>query len=430
MRKLSILAAIMAMVCGCDKSTQTQTSADASVQTEAIEAAEAPASCRTTPSATADRDTWTAANNNFGFEMLRAVPATDSVVFSPYSVERAMGMLLDGACGKTAAEIMTALRLPDAGNNSQIGAEIEAEMLKTNGEQHTIDIDNHLWIEQTYALRDDYLEKMTQAYTAKPEFVNFSGAPNEARTKINDFIAQVTHDKIQNILPAEAVTALTRVILTNAVYFKGPWRNNFNEKLTDKADFRTDAGTVQVDMMHHTARHAAYIDDAVTAFDMDFAEANYALMIVMPNVAADETKLSTALDNLTSKLDAASFKAMREKMSPTQVALNMPKFRIEYGASLKDLLRKLGVSAAFSSPDFSAMTDNRDLYLSDVLHKAFIDVNENGAEAAAATAVVMKLRAAIPQKDPLVITVDHPFAFAIVEKSTQTTLFAGRVTKI
>jgi serpin B len=431
MRKFGLLAAMGITFCGCSKSQSTQTTADAVVQTGAVEnvAAATDTTCNRVHTANATRELWSAANNAFGFEMLRATKPGDSVVVSPYSVERAMGMLLDGACGDTAAEIQKALKLPDAGNNSQIGAEIEAEMLKTFDDKHTIDIDNHLWIQQSYALQSNYIDQMKLHYAATPESVDFAGATEDARKYINDFIAKATHDKIKEILPANAVTSLTRLILTNAVYFKGPWRNNFNESATTKADFRTAAGTQQVDMMHHTASHAVYEADQFVAFDMDFSAANYALMIVLPK-ADENTDVAAALADLEKGISSIVFKQIRAEMKSEQVALNMPKFRVEYGASLKELLIQLGVQSAFSTPDFSAITGNRELYLSDVLHKAFIDVNENGAEAAAATAVVMKLRSAMPMRKPISITVDHPFLFAIVEKSTQTALFLGRVTKI
>ena len=428
-----LLAAAAIAFCGCSKSQSMQTSADAAVQTKAIESAPndaAPtADCKPTVTSNATTEMWAAANNAFGFEMLKATNPDFSVVVSPYSVERAMGMLLEGACGDTASEIQKALKLPQANNNSQAGAEIEANILKTLDEHHTIDIDNHLWIQQSYKLRDDYIQSVKKFYNATPENVDFAGATEESRNYINEFIAKATHDKIRDILPGGSVTPLTRLILTNAVYFKGPWLHNFNENNTNKADFKTATGTVQVDMMHHTASHAYSETDSLIAFDMDFGSADYAMMIMMPKIN-ESSDVAVALADLENNLSSISFKQIRSQMKSGKVSLYMPKFKVEFGASLKAMLLKLGVQNAFTSPDFSAITGTRELFLDDVLHKAFIDVNENGAEAAAATAVTMTLRMALPQQDPPVIRVDHPFVFAIVEKSTQTILFVGRVTRI
>lgn len=436
MKPYMLLAAAAIALCGCSKSQTTQTTADTANQTQAAETAPntkdtamPSENCKPATSSNATTEMWAAANNAFGFEMLKATNPSSSVVVSPYSVERAMGMLLEGACGDTAAEIQKALKLPNANNNSQAGAEIEAEILKTLDDNHTIDIDNHLWIQQSYKLRDEYIQNVKKFYAAAPETVDFAGATEESRKHINDYIAQVTHDKIRDILPANAVTSLTRLILTNAVYFKGPWRHSFKENATQKADFRTAAGTIQVDMMHHTESHAFCETDKLVAFDMDFASANYSMMIMMPKIGAT-SDVAAALTDLEKDLSSISFKQIRAQMKSGQVSLYMPKFKVEFGASLKTMLRELGVQNAFSNPDFSAITGTRELYLDDVLHKAFIDVNENGAEAAAATAVVMKLRSALPMREPHTITVDHPFVFAIVEKSTQTILFVGRVTTI
>lgn len=379
-------------------------------------------------SATISAEQWADANNAFGMTLLAKMPAKTTVV-SPYSVERAVGMVYEGACGDTAAEMRKALALPDASNLSLAGAEIEKAMLGNIAEGTTLAIDNRVWLEKTYVLLEDYVGRVKTAYNAAPTALDFKGDPDGSRIKINDDVAASTKDRIQNLLPPGTVDNLTRLVLTNAVYFKAPWMNAFVPEKTVKADFMGVAGTTSVDMMHHIKNHRVYMDDAFVAFDMDFTGGNYAFMVVLPKVA-EGTSGADALKNVEAMLTADKMRQVRNQMDEIKVDLAMPKFKIEAGTVLGPILRELGMNLAFGGADFRGISGEKDLFISEVIHKAFIEVTEEGAEAAAVTAVVMKIRMIHHEDEPMKISVDHPFFFSIVEKSSGTALFVGHVTDL
>ena len=373
---------------------------------------------------------WVVANNDFGLKMLRNIELKESVVVSPFSAERALGMTLDGAVGATEAELRTALSLPEAANLSAAGAEIEKIVVKNdNPDVYSIHVDNRVWINGGLKLLDAYSNSIKTNYLAEPRTLNFSGDPEGSRKTINDDIAKSTENKILDLIKPRMITPLTRSVLTSAIYFKSPWRHTFDKNSTAKETFYTVGGSVQVDMMHHTKSHPYMHNDELTAFELDFA-GNYSLLVAMPNLQ-DNGKSIEALvtreKNMTGAKIVDMHKAMRNE-SRSELRLSMPKYRIEYDDSLKSMLESFGVKTAFdgSKADFSRMTTDTDLYISEVVQKAFIDVNEEGAEAAAATAVIMNTRAMMPrQGDPIVVKVDHPFMYALIENSTGTALFMG-----
>lgn len=436
MKKVLIFAGLICALAsaGCSKSqvTPAPESPDANTVGEAdmrkVNVDDLAACVQTESSATISAEQWADANNAFGMTLLAKMPAKTTVV-SPYSVERAMGLVYEGACGDTAAEMRKALALPDASNLSFAGAEIEKTMLGNIAEGMTLAIDNRVWLEKTYVLLDDYVGRVKSAYNAAPTALDFKGDPEGSRIKINDDVAASTKDRIQNLLPPGTVDNLTRLVLTNAVYFKAPWMNEFVPEKTEKADFLGVAGTTSVDMMHHIKNHYVYMDEAFVAFDMDFTGGNYAFMVVLPKVAEGASG-ADALKNVEAMLTADKMRQVRNQMDEIKVDLAMPKFKLEAGTFLGPILRELGMKLAFGGADFRGISGEKDLFISEVIHKAFIEVTEEGAEAAAATAAVMKTRMIHHDDEPMKISVDHPFFFSIVEKSSGTALFLGHVTDL
>ncbi len=448
MKKAILIALMTGLVsfCGCSKKQSTEDVESPSEQAEVQQNQEetVPANhCDTPADAPMTAQDWANANNEFGFNMLRRT--TKSTVISPYSAERALGMVYDGACGDTAQEMRKALSLSDAPNLSKAGAEIENAMLAnvaaddanepaegTMAGPHmpSIYIDNRIWLETTYELKSDYVESVGSSYRAKPTQINFSGDPDGSRKTINDDVAKTTRDKIQDLIKPGMITPLTRLVLTNAVYFKAQWKEKFEEARTAKEKFYGTAGEQDVDMMSHNKKHNVYQDENVTVLEMPFY-GDYSLIVMLPNTK-DTQDGAQALATFESTVNAVEFSKYLSQMNIKMVDLKMPKFRIEYDASLTDMLKDLGMNTAFTGEaNFSRMTDKNDLYISNVVQKAFIDVNENGTEAAAATAVLMKTRAMLrePEFEKIKITVDHPFLYALVENSNHTALFLGRVSE-
>lgn len=435
MKKELLVTALAGLisVSGCAKKPATE-DAETVKESASAEAPQASSKCEQAADAEISAEDWTKANNDFGFNMLRKT--SGSAVVSPYSAERALGMIHDGACGDTGAEMRAALSLPNAKNLSASGAEIEKSMLikPEEGEEAdpgapVIHIDNRVWADASLTLKDPYVSEVKANYTATPTNVSFSGDPEAARKLINDDIAKSTEQKIQDLIPSGAINSLTRLVLTNAVYFKGSWKDNFNADNTKKEKFAAVDGEQEVDMMHHKRSHRVYQDDAMTAFEMRF-NGNYSLIVMLPKVE-DNAKGAEALAAVEKTLTADKLAKILDEAQPTQVNLSMPKFRIETSAPLTEMLKSLGMNKAFSTDaDFSRMS-NTELFVSSVLQKAYIDINENGAEAAAATAGIMMMRAAMPiPAEPLTITVDHPFDYVLIETSHNTAIFVGRVEKI
>ena len=381
-----------------------------------------------------DAQQWADANNAFGFKMLAHVAQNDSAakghVVSPYSAERAVGMVLDGACGDTLTQIYTAMQLPLAKNVSAAGAQVDKYFGEEFDPNVTIDIDNKVWVEKTISLLEDYTTSLKANYDITVRDMDFKGDPEGSRKTINDDIYKATHEKISELIPQGMISPLTRAVLTNAIYFKAPWAENFDEAATDKADFFAADGVVKVDMMHHTKNHRVFVDDKLTAVALPFAESPFALIVLMPT-PSDQPQ-PDALKALQESMDAKAFRELPQKMISKQTILSLPKFKIETSIPLNSLLKSLGMPAAFTdAADFSRMTGKQDLFISDVIQKAFIDVNEKGAEAAAATAVVMRVKSmARPDPEPpITVTINHPFMYALVESQSGAILFLGDVQK-
>ncbi len=423
MKKTFVMASMITAVgmMGCSKPQPTPETPNPEASAPIAEADSAPQTktCQNPSTVEIDADTWADANNTFGLKLLAAQKGT--AVVSPYSAERVLGMTLDGACGDTASEMRTALSLPDAKNLSEAGSLLEQAMLE-NTDKIELSIDYRIWTKIN--LKDAYQTSIKANYGIEPTTLDFAADPEKARTTINDDIAKSTQNRIQNLLAPGSITSLTSTVLTNAVYFKAPWDKAFKAQNTQKADFYGLDGTTQVDMMHHTAQHFAFENDHYTAFTMDFKNANYSFMVILPKESRAE-----ALANVESNLSAASIREILNQFAPFDVALSMPKFRIDTTTMLTDILKNLGMKKAFGEADFSSMTD-ADVRISEVVQKAFLEVSEEGAEAAAATGVVMQLRMAPPRLKSMTINVDHPFLYGIIERSTGTLLFVGRVTTL
>ncbi|MBO4351325.1 MAG: serpin family protein [Proteobacteria bacterium] len=442
MRKaLLITSFAMIGLCGCSKAQTpevVETPAANAPEAQAPEG-EAPAAqdekkadaseCKR-PDATIDEKAWSDASNSFSLNLLRATSSKlSNTVVSAYSVERAFGMVLEGACGDTAKQMQTSLSMPEAGNLGEMGSNVENKLLGSLSDPATIQIDNKLWLEKTYTLLESYTARMQTAYHAEINQVDFVKEPEEARKTINASVAKSTMDKIQDILPAGYIMPTTRLVLTNAIYFKAPWRDTFEPGVTKKEDFKTANGPVQVDMMFHTKKHHVFFGEGYKAVAMPFSSSSYYLAIILPDLA-DGQDVNEALMKVENSLTAASLRKMNDEMEQYMVKYKVPKFRVEFGASLRSLLQSMGMILPFSDKaDFSGITSLNDLMISDVFHKAYIDIDENGAEAAAATAIVMRTKsmARPPIDKPLEITVDHPFTFALMDKQTGTALFMGRV---
>jgi len=380
--------------------------------------------------------------NQFGIDLYRKIASADgNLCISPYSIDSALVMALAGAAGETRSEMSRALHLNPAANMNEsfaalqksleaIGpktAEIAAAAKERGGptEPITIAVANRLFIQAGYPFRERFFAEIKAAFGAEPEVLNFKKQPGAATDRINQWVAEQTRKRIQNLISSPLATS-TRLVLTNALYLKAPWANEFPSQLTRPERFHL-AGSeeTEVPMMQlHESLHYAKRDGfAIVA--LPYSGGDLQFVVLLPDeidgLAGVEKKLTAEVLASCAKLDF------------TDVVLYLPRFKLEPPTlPLGRELESLGMKTAFDIPQGSANFDgiaprrpDDSLAISEVFHKTFIEVDEHGTEAAAATAVVMRATAA--PAEPVTLRVDRPFLYAIQDDATGAVLFMGRV---
>jgi serpin B len=373
------------------------------------------------------------ADNLFATDLYSALAAQPSnagknLFYSPFSLSSALAITAEGARGKTRDEIVTVFHFPVNETARRSGFAGIGAGINNGSTAYTLRTANALWAEKTCPFLPSYTGTARQYYSANVTNLDFIGAPEASRATINQWVGEKTDDKIRNLLPAGSIDSLTRLVITNAIYFKGTWERQFDANDTVDADFRTASGTaVKVRMMQDTGDEAMY----------RYAETNNVQYIELPYTQGTGRALSMNIllpkgDDLApaeAVLAGQNLSAMQDAAERQRVLLYFPKFKMETGYSLPGTLGGMGMPTAFiaGSADFSGMDGTTDLFISDVIHKAYIDVNEEGTEAAAATAVVMKWEMAPAGESPPLFRADHPFIFLIQDKESGAILFIGRV---
>jgi serpin B len=365
------------------------------------------------------------ANNQFAFDLYSRYSSKDgNVFFSPYSITTALAMTYEGAHGQTATEMQKVLHLTDNTDSRRAATASIYTDLNTAGKPFTLKTANALWSEKTYQFLPDYFSTIANYYKGNVTNLDFKMNPEGSRTTINSWVENQTNNKITNLIPQGAIDSLTRLVLTNAIYFKGTWVIQFNKSQTQKASFTTASGsTVQTDMMTLSGEKALFnYGETASAqiLELPYSGNELSMLLILP-------KQGVNLDTIEKGL-GTSFLGYQSSLTNQRVDVFMPKFTFKTTYSLASDLTAMGMPTAFSTAaDFSGMTGNLDLYIGAVIHQAFVAVDEEGTEAAAATAVMMGVTSAMPQPIP-VFRADHPFIFMIENTKTGEILFMGRVT--
>ena len=366
------------------------------------------------------------------FAQLRTQPG--NLFFSPYSIHTAMSMTYVGAGGETETELIKALHIdtlkpPDisAKYTQKATALIEFAAMqklfnapvKDGLELHAA---NALWGQAGFAFKADYIKSIKDSFGGQLENVNFNDEP-AARKTINDWVAAQTKDKIKDLIGPKALTPLTRLVLTNAIYFKAAWQEQFEKEATAKDKFHLSPDKdVDADMMHNT-KHYGYAElEGFKMLSLPYKGNQASMLVLLPD------KLD-GLEAMEKSLSAAKLSDWAAKLKDAQVAVTLPKFKSICSFDLGTPLKAMGIKKAFTTAaDFGGMTTKPEdaLYISAVVHKAFVDVNEEGTEAAAATAVIMEAGMAMPEK-PVSFVADHPFVYVIRDNRTGDVLFMGRL---
>lgn len=367
-------------------------------------------------------------NTAFAFDLYQRLRAQEGNLFySPYSISAALAMTYAGARGDTAEEMAETLNftLPQEDLHPAFNA-LDQNLTLTpeeedadESERFTLNIANSLWGQEGYPFREEFLETLARNYGAGLRPTDFAGAPEESREAINNWVEDATEDKIQNLIPPGHITPDVRLVLANAIYFNAVWRYPFLENTTNEGEFRTASGEiVQVPMMSQSESFSYAEGDGWQALELPYRGRNAGMVILLPEEGS--------LEEFEAGLDVAQVQQILGAMSRTSVEVTIPKFEYEAFFDLSQTLQEMGMVKAFNDVDFSGMVESGGLFISSVLHKAFVSVDEEGTEAAAATAVIM-VEGAMMEDEDEVFTADHPFLFLIVDHDTDSVLFVGRV---
>jgi serpin B len=362
-------------------------------------------------------------NNVFALDLYGRLRQKDgNLFFSPYSISDALAMTYAGARGQTAEQMATTLHfaLPAQRLHPAFGELIRYLNAGGKDRKYQLSVANALWGQKGYTFLPDFIRLTKDVYEGGLKEVDFVKT-EEARKTINHWVEEQTKDKIKDLIPEGALASDTRLVLTNAIYFKSAWAEAFHEGATKKEDFHLGGGRkVQVPMMH-TNEALRYRDGGTFhALELPYQSRQLSMIVLLP-------KKVDGLAELEKDLTSARLDEWLKAMKVHQVNVVLPKFKFSAEFSLKDVLSAMGMPLAFSKrADFSGMTTREQLYIDKVLHKAFVDVNEKGTEAAAATAVIARPTSA-PNYARADFRADHPFVFLIRENRTGSILFLGRV---
>jgi serpin B len=369
--------------------------------------------------------------NLFAMDLYEQVAARQkgNLFLSPNSIHTALAMTYAGAAGRTAQQMALTLHFPPERDRLHPAFANLIKKLNSPRKDHKgkpayeLIVSNALWGQKDYPFKADFLKRIEASYGAGLNHVDFRKA-EAARKTINDWVAQRTKDKIRDLIQQGAIRPLTRLILTNAIYFKSNWASKFQKRATRKEPFHL-SGEKQIEtpMMHQKDRFGYLETETLQVLELPYRFHDLSMVVLLPRKV-------DGLAALEKEMTAANVAKWLKGVSHQDVQVTFPKFRFTSQFNLARTLKAMGMTDAFSPEraDFSGMTTMEKLAISDVVHKAFVAVDEEGTEAAAATAVMMAGTAFRPPAEPKVFKADHPFVFLIRHRATGAILFLGRVT--
>jgi serpin B len=366
-------------------------------------------------------------NNAFAMDLYAQLAKKDgNVFFSPTSLQTALAMTWAGARGATAQEMAKSLHLDNnAKSNEELGHFLAT--LNADGKKggYELAVANALWGGKGYPFMPAYLSLVKSAYGGNLNNLDFATNPEAARKIINDWVASQTHDKIQDLMPFGSIQPSTRLVLTNAIYFKGKWDLPFEKSQTKEADFVLAGGEKMKAPLMYQQKHFRLVEDeSVQMLELPYGQNDLAMWVLLP-------KSVDGLSAVEKGLTSDRLTALAAQLRDQEVKVWLPRFKIESGFEMADVLRGLGMRRAFNpgQADFSGMASAERFFLDRVIHKAFVNVDEEGTEAAAATGITMRATAVFRPKPIAMFRADHPFVFAIVHQKSGAILFMGRLAK-
>jgi serpin B len=365
-------------------------------------------------------------NNSFALDLYARLRSQEGNLFcSPYSISTALAMTYAGARGQTAEQMGKVLHFPlDSNRLSPAFAQLIREL---NGHgvarDYQLNVAQSLWGDGGLQVQPNFQSLLQADYGASMRLVNFSHQPEEARRQINRWVEERTNDKIKDLLHAGDIDPRTRMVLVNAIYFKAAWQEPFHKNATQKdAVFHAPGKEVRVAMMHQTERLKYAEDAALQVLELPYKGEKLSMLVLLP-------RERQGLGEVEQALTAAKLDGWLGKLAARRVQVQLPRFKLEKRFDLGQQLAAMGMPLAFSrEADFSGISTTEKLFISKVVHQAFVDVNEEGTEAAAATGVGIRTLALPPTEPPVTFRADHPFLFLLRDHQTGSILFLGRVT--
>jgi|SRR5690554_712167 len=370
-----------------------------------------------------------AGNTDFAFDLYREIaPTSPNLFFSPFSISQTLAMAYAGARGETESQMASALHF--TGRQEDVHSAFNWLNAHLMGGAKTpagapensfkVSVANSIWGRSGYPFEAAFLATLARHHGSDLKTLDFMGAPEDSRAIINDWVEKNTNGRIKDLIPPGSINQETRMILTNAIYFKASWLQPFNKASTKRGDFfRRDGTRARADLMFQMSTFNYAQMNGFQAVELPYTR-DISMLVLLPE----------ALDLFEQNLSAATLRETVDALKMKEVQLTLPKFEFTIPLMLSGALRNLGMTRAFDSQDadFSGMTDPSDLFIGAVLHQAFIAVDEEITEAAAATAIIMPRQCApSPLNKPIVFKADKPFVFVIRDNTTQSLLFVGRV---
>ena len=384
--------------------------------------------------AVADMEELVSGNTAFALDLYQSLSASgENLFYSPYSISLALAMTYAGAKGQTEGQVAETLRfslpqdrLHPAFNAMDLALTSQSQEEEKGGFE--LSIANSVWGQEGHGFRQDYLDTLASIYGGKVRDVNFRRQPESARIRINNWVSEETNGRIEDLIPSGAIDRFTRLVLANAVFFKAEWRLPFDPRVTSRLPFHVlDGSETRVEMMRQTENFSYERGDGYQAVELPYIDSEMSMVILLPDAGA--------FAGIESSLDVFRLDEILDGLETHRIRLTIPKFELDASLSLSDTLEGMGMPNAFDEKraEFQGMDglsclagDDECLLISDVVHKAFVSVDEAGTEAAAATAVILGITRAVPA-EPIELTIDRPFIFLVRDMETGTVLFLGRV---
>ena len=365
--------------------------------------------------------------NQFALDLYQHLRAEKgNLFFSPGSISIALAMTYAGAAGETEKEMAKTLHFQVPNEQLHNGMETLQAFWKTPEKKNGIKLNlaNRLWGQESFEFLAKFLEITRGNYSAELFRLNFAQT-EQARQTINGWVESQTENKITDLIPVGAINSDTKLVLTNAVYFHGIWSEPFKKELTKDEDFHlTESDKIKVPMMHREDEYKYGEFEKLQVLELPYGDGSLSMIVLLPRARADLSALEAKMTHQNLQQWIGSLRGKRD------VNVYLPKFKTTSRFEMNDTLKTMGMASAFEAQaaDFSGMTGSRDLFISAVVHKAFVDVNEEGTEAAAATGVIMAPTSAIVDPTPpAVFRADHPFVFMIRDNRSGLILFMGRI---